>query len=51
MKAHGAETYEVGRAFMIFGGFYAVGNWFFGVVSIIKYLLSDSNAVEGLGTI
>ena len=53
MKAHGAETYRVGRAFMIFGGCYAAGNCLFGVVSIIKYLLSDVNskAVEGLGII
>ena len=42
-----------GRAFMIFGGCYAAGNCLFGVVSIIKYLLSDVNskAVEGLGII
>ena len=44
IKAHGGETYEVGRAFMIFGGCYAAGNCVFGWVSLSKCLLSDVNS-------
>ena len=36
MKANGAVAYDVGIAFTIFGAFYAGGNCFVGVVSIIK---------------
>ena len=44
LKAHGGETYDVGWAFMIFGGFYAAGNCLFGMVSLSKCLLSDVNS-------